>query len=173
MDKNTRILIIIQNHIFHSPTQFHAYSILLKDNYKKELDNIAEKYPSLKFYDDWSDIVPFSIALKNDLKYCIRNGLIHEAKINFLKNKYEISKKGKYLLNEIKQNCGEDIHMINEMIDEITRKTFFDKVLEYMSPCEDIDMNKFGGVLEHLYFSDKYSYFKKLEKHLEANSNKI
>ena len=78
-----RVLMIINDNTIYGTTRFQKYGFLLYKQYGQELKNIQNKYPELKFYDDWEayHYGPYSKKLENDLEQCITENLIRKSSI--------------------------------------------------------------------------------------------
>lgn len=68
-----RVLVIISDTTIHGTTRLQTYGFLLYKQYGRELSELSDNLPALKFYDDWKPLRygPFSRNLSNDIEKCV------------------------------------------------------------------------------------------------------
>ncbi len=94
-----RALMVISDATLYGTTRLQKYGFLLTQQYKKEMNVIAEAEPKLKFYDDWEPLWfgPFSKSLADDIDICMDNSLIYREAVKLSQDsfRYGLTLKGR------------------------------------------------------------------------------
>ncbi len=145
IEAGERVLFIINDNVIQGLTRFQKYGFLLSKQYKKELQKLKTKYPTLDFYDDWRphNYGPYSDQLAKDIQTCIENKILIEKEVDKGKNynQYMLSLKGRKKWRQLFRKTTDEMIGINDRVRHLQLMNLIEMLRQIYSSYPEFTVN--------------------------------